>query len=73
LASKSLNISLKSELMNIESFHRGRVNDQFPGRLKPGRGRLRLPERNVERPIQVFQTAEMFGNINGHQYVSSSR
>jgi hypothetical protein len=48
LALKSLNRSLKSELMNIATFDLVRVDDQFPCRVKARLGRLVLPELEVE-------------------------
>ena len=48
LALKSLNRSLKSELMHIATFDLVRVNDQLPGRAKALLGRLFLPECEIE-------------------------
>lgn len=55
LSLKILNRSLKSELTNIKSFHPRNMKDKFPGCLKPGGGRLRLPKLDIEATIQLFE------------------
>jgi len=53
LALKSLNRSVKSELTNIETFHPGIMNNQFPGRIEARRRRLGLPKTHIKSAIQI--------------------
>ena len=54
LSLKRLNRSVKSELTNIETLYFGIMRDKFPGGRKSRCGRLRLPERQIKRAIQVL-------------------
>lgn len=60
LSLKRLNRSVKSELTNIETLYSGVVHDKFPGRGESRRRRLRLPEGQIERSIQLQQFASAF-------------
>lgn len=58
-----LNSSLKSELTNIFTFYAVSVGDEFPSSIEPGCGVLCLPERYVERAVEVLKFAESLGCV----------
>ena len=66
-ASKSRNSSQESELRNIETLCRGRVNDQLPGGVEARLRRLCLPEPQIERAIRIFQLRATFDDVRLHE------
>ena len=66
LSLKSLNRSLKSELTNIAALDPIGVSNEFPCGCKARWGRLRLPEVEIERPIQFGEFAMFFAEICSH-------
>src|SRR5438105_1241915 len=57
---KRFNSSLKSEFIVAPALPSVIVDDEFPGGAEARRGILSLPEKEVERPVQVFHLPHAF-------------
>ena len=66
LPAVSLDISLKSELTNIDPLHFARMQNQLPGRVEARLGGLGLPEFQIEGAVQIFDAASAFDEIGSH-------
>jgi len=66
LPAVSLDISLKSELTNIDTFHLTGMQNQLPGRVEARLSGLGLTEFQVEGSIHLLDSTSAFDEIGSH-------